>query len=283
MRPVDHIKKTFKELHVSTSKRLDALINVEIAKKQVESRESKSADNTPIIWRITMRSRIGKIAIPAAIVLAVIIGLNMWSEPGKSGVAWGEVQAAVEQVPTVVYSMTNEMGGKDNQVYHFTEKVYNGGTMGCRTDSFREGNLFMQKFLDFEEGAAYHIRNDRKSYTRKEFNVDNWQGERIDPRHWIKVALSEDYKELGSSKINGIDVEGIEIQNSLVMGEEGGVIRIWVDKSTNLPMKMELKSVALNEGAKRPMTLVMEDFQWNAELSLEFLKFNIPAGYQELP
>jgi len=174
------------------------------------------------------------------------------------------------------------MGGKGNRVYHFTEKVYNGGSMGLRIDSFMAGNLFMQKFIDYEEGAAYHIRNDRKTYTRKAFEGDSGQSEKADPRHWLKVALSEDYKEQGSSQINGIEVEGIEVQNSSLLGEDGGVVRIWVDKGTNLPVKMELEGMMLNEGAKRPMTFVMEDFQWNVELSRESLKFNIPDDYQEL-
>lgn len=283
MRPTDHMKKTFKELHVSTSARLDAVIDAEIAKKRVESQESNSAHYVSIFWRITMRSRIGRIAIPAIIVIAVMVGLNMLGGPGMSGVVWAEVLAAVEQAPTVVYNMSTEIGEKGDRVYQFfTEKVYNGGPMGHRIDSFREGNLVMQKFLDFEGRTAYRIRNDRKAFARQEFDVDNFKGEQLDPRQWVKVALSEDYQELGSSQINGIEVEGIEVQNSLIMGEEGGVVRIWVDKGTNLPVKMELTFMAFEMGAKRPMRFLMEDFQWNLELSPGFLKFNIPADYQEL-
>ncbi|MFC1765173.1 hypothetical protein ACFL6U_24265 [Planctomycetota bacterium] len=229
-----------------------------------------------------MQSRLGKIAIAAVVVFAVIIGLNSLSGPGASGVAWGEVQAAVEQTPTVIYSMTNEIEGMGNQVYYFSEKVYNGGSMGLRIDSFMEGNLTMQKFINAEEGTAYHIRNDRKKYTRKNLEGGAWHSEKTDPRNWLKVALSEDYEELGASQINGIEVEGIEVQNSTLLGEDGGVVRIWVDPSTNLPVRMELKGLMLNEGANRPMTFLMEDFEWDVEIDPELLKPNIPDDYQEL-
>ena len=60
MRPADNIRKSFEELFVPTSAKLDEQINVEISMALVKAKNNKSADPLLDIWRIIMKSKITK-------------------------------------------------------------------------------------------------------------------------------------------------------------------------------------------------------------------------------
>jgi hypothetical protein len=102
------------------------------------------------------------------------------------------------------------------------------------------------------------------------------------PRQWIKVILSESYAELGSGNINGIDVEGIEVHNSKLLGGAEGVVRLWVDVKTNLPVRFELEGMMMEGGAKRPTKHVIDDFQWDVEIDARVFDPEIPSDFVQV-
>ena len=73
MRLANNIRKSFKELHVPTSAKLDEQINVEISTALEKAGSNKSACPVPNIWKIIMKSRITKLAAAALIIIATIL------------------------------------------------------------------------------------------------------------------------------------------------------------------------------------------------------------------
>ncbi|HUU16539.1 MAG TPA: hypothetical protein VMW72_05270 [Sedimentisphaerales bacterium] len=233
------------------------------------------------IWRIIMKSKITKITAAAVIIGAVILGLTITGGPDMASVTWADVLKEMEKVPTVVFNMTNVTSFGENKTISTESKVYDAGENGCRIDMYMNGDLFMQKYRLPKEKVAYRIGPKEKTYSRFVLSESQAETESDFPRQWVKIILSEDYTKLGRGNINGIDVEGVEVHNSELLEGDEGVVRLWVDIETNLPVRMELEGkMMMDAGAKRPTKFVMDDFQWDVELDESVFEPNIPEDYR---
>ena len=247
----------------------------------VESKEHLQT-KTISIWRIIMRTKTTKFAAAAVIIIAALIGINSFLGTGTS-VVWGEVIEKTEQIPTVIYEMTSVISypGANNEMSTKSD-VYDGGAQGNRIDMYMNGELGMQKFLLPEQGIGYFVRHRQKQYTRFELTGELATMKEDFPRQWIKVILSESYAELGSGNINGIDVEGIEVHNSKLLGGAEGIVRLWVDVKTNLPVRFELEGMMMEGDVKRPTKHVIDDFQWDVEIDASVFNPEIPGDFVQV-
>jgi len=61
--------------------------------------------------------------------------------------------------------------------------------------------------------------------------LSKMQEQGFNPRDMVKMFMSVEYTELGRDNIDGIDVEGIEVNDPIVMGGmyESFIGRLWVD------------------------------------------------------
>ena len=104
----------------------------------------------------------------------------------------------------------------------------------------------------------------------------------LDPREWTKEALSLDYRELGHDKIDGVDVEGVEVQGRnpsvapFLNANMGDVtIRFWVDIKTGLPVRYEARArYGLWEG---DWAMVVDEIHWNEDLDPDIFEPNLPV------
>ena len=283
MKPANEIKRWAKKIRFRPDEAVDERI-VQCAEAALEkSVKTESADSGPKIWRIIMKSKIAKLAVAACVIIAVVIGVNqLGGSIDGASVAWGEVLELIEKVPTVVFNMTSVTTFGENKTMSTKSEVYDAGEYGNRVDIYMNGELFMQKFLLPEQGVGYFIRPREKQYTRFELTGELATMKEDFPRQWVKIILSEDYIELGRGSINGIKVEGVEVENSELLGGDEGVVRLWVDVETNLPVRMELEGMMMEAGAKRPMKFVMYDFEWDVELDERIFEPSIPEDYTQI-
>ncbi|MHC4745013.1 MAG: hypothetical protein ACYS8Z_24110 [Planctomycetota bacterium] len=245
------------------------------------ARAGRANRATALIGDTIMRNRITKLAAAAVIIIAVLIGINHRRDSiNGASVAWGQVLETMNQVPTVVYKMTRVIsfpGG--NRKMSTKSDVYDCGAQGNRIDMYMNGELAMQKFMLPQQGVAYFIRPRERQYTRFELSDEQAMMKEDFPRQWVKIILSEDYGELGPANINGIKVEGVEVHNSKLLGDDEGVVRLWVDVETNLPVRVELEGMMMESGAKRLTKHVIDDFQWDVEIDAGIFEPNIPEDY----
>jgi hypothetical protein len=67
-----------------------------------------------------------------------------------------------------------------------------------------------------------------------------------DPNDYVRRFVAKPYEELGRSVINGVTVEGIEVQDPPTNGEtlEDAVGRLWVNVESELPVRIEIEGRA---------------------------------------
>ncbi len=243
----------------------------------------KTENTIPISkWKIIMKSKITKIAAAAVIIGAVILGLTITGGPDIASVTWAEVIEKVEQVPALSFDMTTEITYTENEKLTIQSENYVAGDYGTKSSLYMNGEVFVVKYRLHKKKVAYQIRPKDKTYFRFDLSDEQVAKEQDtdDPRTWLKMILSGDYTNLGHTKINDIDVEGIECSDPEIMGGGKRIMRLWVDVETSLPVRIEVEAEQMEAGQKRPHKFVMENFQWNVELDENVLEPNIPPDYK---
>jgi outer membrane lipoprotein-sorting protein len=229
------------------------------------------------IWREhIMRNRIAQLAVAAAIITAVSVGLyHLGFSPGSAGVAWGDVLAKVENIAVVTYKMKLTMTYPEGRQWVDESDIYVGGEYGSRIDSYKDGQLYMIKHLVPARKVLYIVHPQLKRYMERALSDEQAAAmvEQQDPRQWVRQILAQDYSSLGRSEIDGVEVEGIEAKR------ENETLRLWVDVKTNWPIRIESEGQMMNEGQLRPSRIVLDHFQWDAELDPSLFEPKIPADY----
>jgi hypothetical protein len=282
MKPAKKIERLIKKSRYKASpevydKALGSFLQaVDAHKKQ------KSALTEPNIWRIIMKSNITKLAAAAVIIVAMILGLTLTSGPDIASVSWGEVIERVEQIPTLTFDMTTEISYPGNKKLSIQSENYVAGDYGTKSSLYMNGEVFVVKYRLPNKNLAYIIRPKDKIYMRIDLSDEQAAKgqDPDDPRTWLKMILSGDYTELGRDNINEAAVEGIECNRPEMTGDENGIMRLWVEVETNLPVRIELEKLGMEAGQMRPHKFVMENFEWDVELDESVLEPNIPNDYK---
>ncbi len=235
----------------------------------------------PIVRRMIMRSPIAKLTVAAMLIGVIGLGIfELFGAGGTSGVAWAQVLEKAEQAPTVVFDMTAEITYSPGKTLVHSSKNYVAGDYGTRSDLFMDSKLVAIKYRLPGKKVAYQIRVDQKKYWRFDLSEEQaTQGrDTDDPRTWLKGILSGEYTKLDRTTINGVAVEGIESHWAEMVGQDG-VIRLWGDVETNLPVRIEVEVREMEGGQIRPQKFTMENFQWNTPLDASLFEPDIPADY----
>ena len=225
-------------------------------------------------WReYIMRNRIAQLAAAAAIIAVVSIGLyHLGVSPDGASVAWGEVLAKVENAPTVTYKMRLTMNDPQGRQVVDESDIYVDQRQRCRVDSYMDGRLHTIKYLVPARKAFVMVQPQLKRYM--EGTLSDMEAaemlEQQDPRRFCPQVLAGDYSKLGRSEIDGIEVEGIEAPL------ENQTLRLWVDVKTNWPVRIEVDG---KFGQHQSSHMVMDHFQWDAEIDPGVFEPNIPADY----
>jgi outer membrane lipoprotein-sorting protein len=254
--------------------------------------KQKSALTGPNIWRTIMKSPITKLAAAAVIIIAVLVGINQFggSIHGTS-VAWASLAEKLDKIHSYIYrERRTATSGPQKEGFEFiapdTENiVYCSENYGTRTDNYQSGKLRFSFYMLSQEKAVVSILHTAREYTR--YQLSNGQVGRTDPREMVKQILLNDYTELGRETIDGLQVEGVELNGQKISGEclEDAVTRLWVDVETGLPVRIELEGLAYGTSTK--VKIVQDEFQWNVHLLASDFEPNIPSDYifveRELP
>jgi len=281
MRPRENIEKFIKDAPIHSNPEVNQAVLKDLLKQIDNAETQKPAVTLPNLGRTIMKSPITKLAAAAVIIIAGFLVLHFSGGPDMANVTWAKVLEKTEQIPMVVFDMTVEIAYPEGKKLTLPSKNYVAGDYGTRSDIFVDGKLLALKYRLPNKKVAYQVRPDQKKYWR--FDLSDEEASRgrdtDDPRTWLKMILSGDYRETGRTSINGIEVEGIECNNAGVTGDENTVMRLWVDVETTLPIRIEVEGEKMEAGEMRPHKFVMENFQWNVELDESIFEPNIPEDY----
>jgi hypothetical protein len=253
------------------------------------ARTTESAATPIFKGRTLMRNPIAQLAVTAAILIA--LGLGVWafvSTGSHSGVVWAEVADRVGASGGFIYrTRTIQKQANWDQPLEWATMTYNSPGHGMRTEGI-EGPR-SDSYADYEEGIQIILNHDRKYYIQRTLPPRPVEAE-IEPRAdaMAKAMILQftmgEYQKLGRRTINGVEAEGIETHG--FAGFKGNfqvdsqTSRLWVGVETGYPVLVEHEVVG-NNGTIEIRT-ILDRFQWDVALDPAQFKTVIPPGYRRM-
>lgn len=270
--------KLVRQLQVKASDRLSARVHADIDRALADEKTT----TTPITGRRIMIGSVTKLAAAAAIVLAVLVGLNVIEAPNVSGVAWAQIPDRVASVGTFIFSLTIRVAGNEDaapsthteaQLVFYLSEEY-----GFRMDIMGDGNV-VSWYAGPEGDMLTTVIPAEKTWFESpipESQRGKMPEEYKDPADYVRRFMARPYRELGRSMIDGAAVEGIEVTDPPTDGKpmENAVGRMWVDVETELPVRIEIEGTA--DGQKVQWLM---DFKWAEAVNPSVFEPNIPPDY----
>lgn len=287
MKPADDIRRLFEDAELNVHPDTDEQVfeDVQRARRKIED----NLTTVPNRWRITMKSPLAKLAIAAVVAIAVVLGLVMWTGTGPR-VALADVLTRVEEVSAYMYQMTSrtttqmDTGESRELEAHYT--ILTSHEHGMKmvmemTDPNGNMSMHQEMYMSPQQKTMIMIMPDHKKYMQMEFDdtlFEQKRKESNDPRAMLQLVLQCDYKSLGRSTIDGIEVEGFQTTDPTYMGGALGQvdIKMWVDVKTQLPVQSEMD---MGIGDTMHMHGVMYDFEWDVPVAAAEFEPVIPDDY----
>lgn len=234
--------------------------------------------------RLLMDKPVVKLAIAAAVVAAVVLGLFEFLGPGSSSsVVWAEVARKVQASPNVIFRTVRQDTPESRDGGCDFTMDYRSSTQS-RLDKHKGDKIITTIYADCHTKVVILVDHGHKSYvtmTLQDMVPDSLS---TDPNSMVQRFLSCKHKELGQKTIDGVLCEGIETTDPAFHGgknpPESLMARVWVNVETDYPVRIE--GDYSRDNGQRRFTFVQDQFQWDVELSPDFFEPNIPAGYLDI-
>jgi hypothetical protein len=214
----------------------------------------------------------------AAVLVAVVLGVNVVDPGGGGSVVWAEVISRVEEAQDFICRRIEQKDGEP--ALEILE--YRSAKHGLRQDIRQDGRLQATQYIVPDEHMLYALVHRDRTYMRQRL-TDEQISELSRQSNASAIVASfrdQEYRELGRRTIDGRRSEGIEIVDPEGWSSvyEHGSWRLWVDVETQWPVRIELEGYA--RGGAVHKTYTLRDFQWNPELSARDFAVEIPEDYE---
>jgi outer membrane lipoprotein-sorting protein len=249
------------------------------------------------VRKIFMSRPLVKLAIAAVIIVAVLIGMNIFFD---GGVALAEVLDKVRDIKTVFYRSTADIKGLPGapleQVTRVTSQVKLSYEKGVRIKSQIQlpGRISKRDtYILFDKRVLYTMIPADREYIQMTLTdelMDKMDSESGDPVTLLEAMAGCEHTDLGHDTINGIKVWGIEATDPVLGTKVGSVlssgmfdnivVKLWVDERTKLPVR--LTAQGSSKDGEISMDLVIDDFQWDVEIDPAEFEPVIPEDYKLL-
>jgi len=290
MKSAKNIEKLIKnlDLDIDINTETDRAILGELLETHKKPKKIKSALVEPNIRRTIMKSPITKLAVAAAVIVVVVLGLfEFIGTEGKSGVVWAEVARKVEASRGVISRGREVVDWRDDGPDYTMNYLSNTKS---RHDSYKADQIIKTFYDDYNTKTVVFIDHGHKSYIKKTLERmeqnDLWR----DPKSLVQKFLSHEHSELGQKTVEGVLCEGIETTDPAFDETNSNFTvdslkaRLWVSVETGYPVLLEFEVTrTVGDNEKVHIKAVMDQFQWDVELDESIFEPNIPADYMQLP
>ena len=292
MRLADEIKRLVRDAKVI----IDPVVKRDALKELIDELEksetNRSAETTPSVWRIIMKSRTIKLAAVAVIMIAVLLGLPFLPKSMTSPTL-ADVLAKVEQAKAYIYKMNVKVTGPVMRGWPMGQDMTGTVTIskdfGMKTememiDPNTEESMSQENYIIPDEKLLVMLMHEKKQFTRTELNDDlvaRMKKQNNDPLELIRGMLDVKYTELAKSEIDGIEVDGFETTDPTISSGTTGDVKVtlWVDSESWLPVLVEM-DMSINEQTRSRITFY--DYQWDVPVEKSDFVPVIPDDYEAI-
>jgi len=260
-----HLDKSLDKAYKSFTQDHDALRDALMASL---AESATQEERSGVVMRLrrftgdfTMNGRIAKLAIAAAIVLTVLLGLHyLGGSPVGTTVAWADVLKNVEAAKTFMYTWEFVKGDEREVIVIRVLEPYL-----CRHDTVEGSDRHDASIMNTQTNKriALYPRTKtaviHKGEGRPGLQLRNYEKLKRDLRNGTE-------KDLGRIKLNGRDTICFEITR------EDQTTTVWADPNTALPVQIETIS---NENG--PTRSLMSDIRFDVQLDERL--FEPPTDY----
>lgn len=265
----------------------DTVLNAQAHLNETESAAMLIHTRRPI-----MRNPITKLAVAAAIIVAVVLGLfEFIGGNDGSGVVWAEVAKKVQASGSLILRI-RETGSTSLDDSDYAIKYFSPA--GSRTDAYKDGQITRSNCSNVEAMTATAVFHGGKRYVSRQLEEGSegflekdkdW----TNPKYLVQQILSVEHNTLGEKTVDGVLCEGLETTDPAVMGPLADMVNsldvhmvLWVDVQTQYPVRFEGKLKGEAEGETLESECVIDQFQWDAEIDPSRFELEIPAGYEPM-
>lgn len=293
MSSVEKIKSLFVKSTITVSSEIDDRIIRDALTAFDGSENERSVSAGSKLRRTTMKVTITRFAIAATITIAVIVGIHLLGgSPDGSGVAWADVTKNMETINSFTCRMTT--WEEPAQASNDTESTQPKETamqfryseeLGFKMEQYSDGKQSLIVCMLSQSNEVIRIWPQEKRYMRRQLSDEErsmTNPQEMDPRQWVRRFMAANYRPLGKDVIDGVAVEGVEINELGVIREWSGqtpiedyAARLWVDVESLLPVRIEEEGTlgTVHHGAGA------DQFEWNAVLTEEDIEPDIPSDF----
>ncbi len=285
MRPAENIERLIKNLNDKTSAEMDERVLGNVLRALEES-EKISALTQPKIRRTIMKNPITKLAVAAAVIAVVALGLfEFIGTDSTSGVVWAEVAQKVQASTGVIFRSRGTGSRDPNDDWPNAYKITWRSAAVTRTDRYRDGQTRRTIYYNLDTKAKILLAHDAKKYIKEPMSDAQVQRAQADKDRWtdarglVNLCMARKHHVLGQKTIDGVLCEGIETTDSSDLPFKSFAGRLWVSVETGYPVLLEIE--AIDDGGIRHTT-TLDQFQWDVDLSAEDVEPEIPTDYEPL-
>jgi outer membrane lipoprotein-sorting protein len=253
----------------------------------------ESLKTSKTIQNTFFKSKIIKLAAAAVIAIVVLGGITFWPSSSQNNgkwwlgppAAWGqEIMAELEKVTALTYRQRSvrvrnygpdTKGGLWERRYAAKDKY--------RREVLDETNNITHIQWTVPDGKGfvkYQIWPEHQCYTKEPEkcppfydNIMGWL------RRWVRL-LDKANRILGTQTLEGRECVGFEISPGMY---EGFLVQepthIWFDTETKLPVRVERRGIEVHYDAGMKLTLIHDQFNYNAQVPADTFTVRIPEGY----
>jgi hypothetical protein len=214
------------------------------------------------LGRILMNSKWSKLAVAAAVVIAVLLGLHFLGNPLGSNLSFAQVIQPILNANMATFDIILGVEEPNTPVIHDM-------VMGSRIRRILSNAPNAVNIIDLEQGKILTLVDEKKEaiYTNlKGINVPNYMEQLKNLVVMLQNSPHFDVENLGVREIDGREVVGFLAKHPKVE------ITIWADTATGLPVRIEQKQ----QGA----TYTVKNMRFDVPLNESLFSLEAPEGYK---
>ena len=299
MKSVKNVKELIKRVRYKSSDEMHRRTLHDALDAYAKSRKVEGASTHSNIWRTIIKSQVTRYSAAAVVLVAVsFILLNPFGALNRTGVALADVAERLEKLQSVVMrgSRTYTSLEDPNEVSVVDMTKCFSVQYGYAEKAYEDGELIYHWSANFPKKQVtivipYWQRYLRFPLTDDQFEILERLSITTSLSFFIESGFIEGCKSLGSDRIDGIEVEGFEIEELTLIESIPKVLinvksysgRMWVDAEGLLPVKVEQEGVlgkCLFTGFEEMHVYETNRFEgYDTDLDEEIFNPSIPGGY----